>query len=172
MSVLHPRITIFCVLSLPGIQPILSRNPLPLLLNTLGGEYLTLCNNIGNLVFLHAMFDVGMKQMPLTLSSVMPLRLRVVLKLPNVSLDSPCWLQMSMVSKRIRSLLTLLKITSVNGELWKNTLAIVLVQRPVIVSKIFYVPWLSLTGKVNPIMRAKTLPRTGMPPSRRLPTVS
>jgi hypothetical protein len=172
MSVIHPRITIFSALSLIGLQPILSRKHLPLLPNTLGREYLTLCDNIGNLVLLHTMFDVGMKRLPLTLSSAIPLQLIVVLKLPNVSSDGPRWLQMSTVSKRIRSLLTHLKITSANGELWINLLALVLVQRPVIVSKIFFVPWLSLTGKVNPIMSTKTLPRIGMPPSRQLPTVS
>jgi hypothetical protein len=50
------------------------------------------------------MFDVGMKRLPLTLSSAIPLRLIVVLKLPNCSSDGPRWLQTSMVSKRIRSL--------------------------------------------------------------------
>jgi hypothetical protein len=59
----------------------------------------------------------------------------VVLRLHNFSLDGPCWLRTYMVSKWIRSLLILLKITSANGELWTNLLAIVLVQRPATASR-------------------------------------
>jgi hypothetical protein len=55
-----PRITFFYALSLLGLRQILSRKPLPSLHNTLRGEYPTLCDNIGNLVFLHATFDIVM----------------------------------------------------------------------------------------------------------------
>jgi hypothetical protein len=62
MYAILSRIKIFSAHSLHGHPLTLSREPLLLLCDTHGHEYLTHYDNIGNLFFLNEMFRVSMKQ--------------------------------------------------------------------------------------------------------------